>query len=137
MSAKISVIPALQYNDAKAAIEFLCSAFGFEKHLVVDGPNNTIAHAQLSFGNGMIMLGSHPHEGEYGEWVRPPEPPALINTQGIYVVVSDPDAHCARAKAAGAKIVMPLSDKDYGGRDYTARDIEGNIWTFGNYDPFA
>jgi uncharacterized glyoxalase superfamily protein PhnB len=69
--------------------------------------------------------------------VRPPEPPALINTQGLYVVVSDPDAHCARAKAAGAKIVMSLSDKEYGGRDYTARDPEGNIWTFGNYDPWA
>lgn len=134
---RATVIPGLRYRDAKAAIEFLCNAFGFEKHLVVDGPNNTIAHAQLAFGNGMVMLGSHPHEGEYGEWVRPPEPPALINTQGIYVVVSDPDAHCARAKAAGAKIVMPLSDKIHGGRDYTARDLEGHLWTFGSYDPWA
>jgi uncharacterized glyoxalase superfamily protein PhnB len=134
---RATVIPGLRYRDARAAIEFLCNAFGFEKHLVVDGPNNTIAHAQLTFGNGMIMLGSHPHEGEYGEWVRPPEPPALINTQGVYVVVSDPDVHCERAKSAGAKIVMPLADKAHGGRDYTARDIEGNIWTFGNYDPWA
>jgi uncharacterized glyoxalase superfamily protein PhnB len=134
---RATVIPGLRYRDAKAAIEFLCNAFGFEKHLVVDGPNNTIAHAQLAFGNGMIMLGSHPHEGEYGEWVRPPEPPALINTQGIYVVVSDPDAHCARAKAAGARIVMALSDKPHGGRDYTTRDLEGHLWTFGSYDPWA
>ena len=134
---RATVIPGLRYRDAKAAIEFLCSAFGFEMHLVVDGPNNTIAHAQLAFGNGMIMLGSYPHEGEYGEWVRPPEPPALINTQGIYVIVTDPDAHCARAKAAGAKIVMVLSDKSHGRRDYTVRDPEGYLWTFGSYDPFA
>ena len=73
---RATVIPGLRYRDARAAIEFLCNAFGFEKGLIVDGPNNTIAHAQLTFGNGMIMLGSHPHEGEYGEWVRPPEPPA-------------------------------------------------------------
>ena len=53
-----TIIPALRYRDARAAIEFLCRAFGFEKTLVVDGPNNTIAHAQLTFGNGMIMLGS-------------------------------------------------------------------------------
>jgi uncharacterized glyoxalase superfamily protein PhnB len=134
---RATIIPGLRYRDAKAAIEFLCNAFGFEKGLIVDGPDNTIARAQLVFGNGMIMLGSHPHEGEYGEWVRPPEPPALINTMGVYVVVSDPDAHLARAKAAGAKIVMPISDKEYGGRDYTARDSEGNIWTFGSYDPWA
>jgi uncharacterized glyoxalase superfamily protein PhnB len=69
--------------------------------------------------------------------VRPPEPPALTNTQGIYVVVADPDAHFARAKAAGAQILMELTDQDYGGRDYTARDPEGHIWTFGSYDPWA
>ena len=100
-ASRATVIPGLRYRDARAAIEFLCDAFGFEKGLIVDGPNGTIAHAQLTFGNGMIMLGSHPHEGEYGEWVRPPEAPALINMQGIYVVVSDPDAHFARARTAG------------------------------------
>ena len=136
-STRTTVIPGLRYRDARAAIEFLCNAFGFEKGLIVDGPDNTVAHAQLSFGNGMIMLGSHPHVGEYGEWVRPPEPPSLINTEGTYVIVTDPDAHCARAKAAGAQILLKLTDHDYGGRDYTARDPEGYVWTFGNYDPWA
>jgi uncharacterized glyoxalase superfamily protein PhnB len=134
---RATVIPALRYGDARAAIEFLCNAFGFEKNFVVDGPDNTVAHAQLIFGNGMIMLGSHPHEGEYGQWVQPPQPPALVNTQGIYCIVKDPDAHCARARAAGAKIVMPPTDQDYGGRDYTARDPEGHVWTFGTYDPWS
>jgi uncharacterized glyoxalase superfamily protein PhnB len=134
---RATIIPALRYRDARGAIDFLCDAFGFEKQLVVDGPSGTIAHAQLTFGNGMIMLGSHPHEGEYGKLVQPPEPPAFLNTQGIYVIVTDPDAHCARAKAAGAEIVMKLTDQDYGGRDYTARDPEGHVWTFGTYDPWA
>jgi uncharacterized glyoxalase superfamily protein PhnB len=134
---RVTVIPGLRYRDARAAIEFLCNAFGFEKNLVVDGPNNTIAHAQLSFGNGMIMLGSHPHEGEYGEFVQPPQPPKLVNTQGIYCIVNDPDAHCARAKAAGAAILIPLTNQDYGSRDYTARDPEGHVWTFGTYDPWS
>lgn len=129
-----TIIPALRYRDAPGAIAFLCDAFGFEKGLIVDGPGGTIAHA---FGNGMIMLGSHPHEGEYGQWVQPPEPPALVNTQGTYVIVADPDAHCARAKAGGAEILMKLTDQDYGGRDYTARDPEGHVWTFGTYDPWV
>ena len=134
---RATIVPALRYREARRAIEFLCNAFGFEKNLTVDGPHGTIAHAQLTFGNGMIMLGSHPHEGEYGKLVQPPEPPSLVNTQGIYVIVSDPDAHHARAKAAGAEILIELTDQDYGGRDYTARDPEGHVWTFGTYDPWA
>jgi len=131
------VIPSLRYRDAPAAIEFLCNAFGFERHAVYEGPKNTIAHAQLTLGTGMIMLGSHPHEGEYGKWMQPPAAPGRINTHGIYVIVDDADAHHARAKAAGAEIVMPLADKDHGGRDYTARDPEGYLWTFGTYDSWA
>jgi uncharacterized glyoxalase superfamily protein PhnB len=55
----------------------------------------------------------------------------------IYIVVQDSDAHYARAKAAGAEIIRELEDQDYGSRDYTARDLEGNIWSFGTYDPSA
>jgi hypothetical protein len=64
-----TVIPAMRYRDANAAIEWLCKAFGFEKHLVVPGENGTVAHAQLAFGNGMIMLGSA-REDEFGQWVK-------------------------------------------------------------------
>jgi uncharacterized glyoxalase superfamily protein PhnB len=68
--------------------------------------------------------------------MKPPRD-AGISTQSIYLVVADADAHHARAKAAGAEIVIDLVTQDYGGRDYTCRDPEGHIWTFGTYDPWA
>jgi uncharacterized glyoxalase superfamily protein PhnB len=134
-----TVIPALRYRDAAKAIDWLCGAFGFEKHLVVPGEEpGTIAHAQLTFGNGMIMLGSAGrHGGGYDEIVKPPAEGGGTCTQGLYLVVEDADAHLARARAAGAKIVLDISDKDYGGRDYTCRDLEGHVWSFGTYDPWA
>ena len=134
---RVTTITTLRYCDANAAIAFLCDAFGFEKHLVVPGPGDTVAHAQLTFGNGMIMLGSHPSEGEFGQWVQPPQAPDRVNTHSLYVVVNDADAHHARAKAAGATIIRPLTNQDYGGRDYSCRDLEGYIWSFGTYDPWA
>ena len=128
------VIPAMRYRDAPAAVEWLCRAFGFEKHLVVPGPDRTIAHAQLTFGNGMIMLGSA-RDDEFGRLVTVPTPRGAV-TQSLYVIVADADAHYARAKAAGAEIVMDIKDEDYGGRGYSVRDPEGHVWTFGTYDPW-
>jgi uncharacterized glyoxalase superfamily protein PhnB len=130
-----TVIPAMRYHDANAAIEWLCKAFGFEKHLVVPGENGTVAHAQLAFGNGMIMLGSA-REDEFGQWVKPPRETGGIGTQSAYVIVEDADAHYARAKAAGAEIVMEVEDQDYGGRLYSCLDPEGHLWSFGTYDPW-
>jgi len=131
-----TVIPTMRYHDAPRAIEWLCRAFGFEKVMVVPGDAGTIAHAQLSFGNGMIMLGSA-IDSEFGALVKPPEDPDRINTQSAYVVVGDADAHYARAVAAGADIVMELRDESYGGRHYSCRDPEGHLWNFGTYDPWA
>lgn len=131
-----TVIPAMRYHDAPKAIEWLCNAFGFEKHLVVPGPDNTITHAQLAFGNGMIMLGSA-KDTEYGKLVTHPSETGGLETQTVYVIVADVDAHYAKAKAAGAKIVIDIKDEDYGGRDYTCRDLEGHVWTFGSYDPWT
>jgi uncharacterized glyoxalase superfamily protein PhnB len=128
------IIPALRYRDAAAAIDWLCNAFGFSKHMVVPGEGGRIAHAQLALGNGMIMLGDV--GTEYGRLVAAPEKGAPV-TQGIYVVVDDADAHYARAKAAGAEIVIDIKTEDYGGRGYTARDLEGHVWTFGTYDPWV
>lgn len=129
------IIPSLRYKDAPAAIDWLERAFGFERHLVVPGPENTIAHAQLKLGTGMIMLGSEKKD-EFGKLVSAPEadrtPP-----QALYVVVADADAVHDRAKAAGAEILIPLVDQDYGGRDFTCRDLEGHLWSFGTYDPWA
>ena len=83
----------------------------------------------------MVMLGST-KDTDYGRLVKPPRD-AGISTQSIYLVVADADAHHTRAKAAGAEIVIDLVTQDYGGRDYTCRDPEGHIWTFGTYDPWA
>ena len=133
---KANVIPAMRYHDATAAISWLCEAFGFEPQLVVPGENGTIAHAQLVFGNGMIMLGSAV-DNEFGRLVKPPRDLGGVATQSPYIIVEDADEHYARAVAAGAEIVVDLKDEDYGGRSYSCRDPEGHVWNFGTYDPWV
>jgi uncharacterized glyoxalase superfamily protein PhnB len=136
-TTKASIIPAFRYRDGHAAIDFLCRAFGFERHAVYEGPGGTIAHAQLVLGPNMIMLGSATNDGEYDRWVKPPDSRDAVTTQGLYVVVDDCDAHCARARAAGEVILREPENEDYGGRGYTCRDLEGHVWSFGTYDPWA
>jgi uncharacterized glyoxalase superfamily protein PhnB len=135
-NTRATVIPCLRYLDAPAAIEWLCSAFGFEKHLVVPGEGGTIVHAELSFGNGMIMLGSA-QKSEFDRFIAQPSDTGGRETQTPYLIVADADAHYARAKAAGADIVLDIKDEDYGGRGYSCRDLEGRLWNFGTYDPWA
>ena len=136
-STRATIIPCLRYRDAPKAIEWLCRTFGFEKQLVVPNADGTIAHAQLSFGNGMIMLGSVLEvETEFGRLIKQPDEIGGFETQGAYVVVSDADAIYARAKAAGAEIVIEIKDEDYGGRDFSCRDLEGHLWNIGTYDPW-
>jgi uncharacterized glyoxalase superfamily protein PhnB len=137
VSMNATIIPSIRYRDCPAAIDFLCKAFGFEKHLIVPGPDNTIAHAQLRFGGGMMMCGSASNEGAYGALVKPPASFDAPRTHGLYVIVSDVDGHCARARAEGALVLMEPADQDYGGRLYTCRDKEGYVWSFGSYDPWA
>ena len=133
------VAGGMRYHDAPAAIEWLCDAFGFEKNLVVPGESESeIAHAQLSFGSGMVMLGSvGRHGGGFDDLMTTPKEAGGRSTQSAYVIVADPAAHHDRAVAAGAQIVMPLEDKDYGGSGYTCKDPEGHVWSFGDYDPFS
>jgi uncharacterized glyoxalase superfamily protein PhnB len=131
-----TIIQAMRYRNAPAAIEWLCQAFGFEKHLVVPGENGTIAHAQLAWGNGMMMLGSV-RDNEFGKRIKQPDELGGIETQGPYVVVEDADAHYARAVAAGAEIVIEIADASYGGRGYSCRDLEGHLWSFGSYNPWS
>jgi uncharacterized glyoxalase superfamily protein PhnB len=120
-----SISPSLRYKDAPRAIEFLVEAFGFERNTVYENEDGTIAHAELTYGDGMVMLGSD-REDNLG---------SHAGQSWAYVVVEDPDAHYAQAKAAGAEIVRELTDQDYGSRDYSARDPEGNLWSFGTYRP--
>ena len=131
-----TVIPTMRYHDAAAGIAWLCRAFGFEKLLVVPGEKGTIAHAQLTFGNGMIMLSSA-RDDEYGKFVKPVRDLGGVGSQSPYVIVDDADAHYARAVAGGAEIVIEIKDEDYGGRGYSCRDPEGHLWNFGTYDPWA
>ena len=131
-----ALIPCLRYRDAPAAIEWLCNTFGLERQLVVPGPANTITHAQLSLGKGMIMLGSVV-DSEYGQLIRQPDEIGGFETQSVYVIVADADAVYASAKAAGATIVIEIKDEDYGGRGFSCRDLEGRLWNIGTYDPWA
>lgn len=127
-----TVMPCLKFRDAPAALQWLERAFGFKNHLTVPSEGNTIAHAEMTFADrgdqGMMMLGSGRKPDQADPWSTAPF--------GIYVVVEDIDAHYARAKAAGAEIVVELHDTEYGSRDYSARDPEGHLWSFGTYQPF-
>ena len=134
-STTATIIPTLRYRDAAAAIEFLCNAFGFEKLLVVPGENGTIAHAQLTYGNGMIMLGSS-RDDELGKLQKTPGYVGGIETQSAYIIVADADAHYRQAVNSGAEIVVDIADQDHGGRMYSCRDPEGHLWNFGTYDPW-
>lgn len=129
-----TLIPCLRYRDAHAAIDWLCKAFGFEKQAVHDDEAGGVAHAQLTFGNGMIMLGSI-SDNAFGRNIAQPDETGGRVTQSTYVIVSDCRAHYEHAKAEGAEIVDEYAEKDYGG-GYSCRDPEGHLWSFGSYDPW-
>lgn len=137
-NTRVNIISCLRYRDAPAAIDWLCRAFGFEQHAVYPDANNGITHAQLTFGNGMIMLGSAGSvESEYSRLMKLPDDIGGAQTQTVYVVVADADAAYAMAREAGAKMVIDVKDEDYGGRGFTCRDLENHLWSFGTYDPYA
>ena len=129
-----TIIPTIRYRDAPKMIRWLCDAFRFEKHFVVDDGKGGISHAQLVLGGGMIMLGTA-RDDAFG---RLQSTPAALGgtTQSPYIVVLDADAACVRATAAGAEIVRAIQDEDYGGRAFSCRDPEGQLWNFGTYDPW-
>nr|WP_170827794.1 MULTISPECIES: VOC family protein [Pseudomonas] len=129
------VIPCIRYRDAPAALDWLCENFGFTRHLVVSDRHGGIAHAQLTLGNSMLMLGSMV-DSEYGRLMRSPEQAGGC-TQSLYLLVDDADVLYRRAVAAGAEIVIDIKDEGYGGRGFTCRDPEGHVWSFGTYDPWA
>ena len=128
----MNCIAFLTYDDASAALDWLEAAFGFERTSVHEGPNGEIAHAELTFGDGMVMLGA---AGDNDIGLKTPRELGAVN-QGVYLVVDeDIDAHHERAVAAGAEVVRALHDTDYGSRDYIVRDPEGNLWSVGTYRP--
>lgn len=123
--ASVAVSPC--YRDPKAALRWLEAAFGFEPFMVISDKDGNLMHAEMRWGNGIVMVGS--------EWSEDHKSPASIggkNTQSIHIhLEEDIDAHCARAREAGAKIDQEPQTQFYGDRTYRARDPEGHIWTFG------
>ncbi|MGW0821149.1 VOC family protein [Streptomyces sp. NPDC002845] len=127
-----SVYPTLLYADAKAAIRQLTEALGFTELSVYESDEDgagTVLHAELTQGNGAVMIGSKGRGGVFDSAMKGAGP------VGVYVVVDDVDAHHQRAVEHGVEILMPPTDQDYGSRDYMARDAEGNVWSFGTYAP--
>jgi uncharacterized glyoxalase superfamily protein PhnB len=121
-----SFIPAVIYQDNRAALKWLQEAFGFEVSELLADANDNIAHAEMSYGDGIVMIGS-----EWADWTRSPASLGGKNTQRIHVRVEHGiDEHCARARQAGAKIAMEPADQFYGERSYIAIDLEGHHWTF-------
>lgn len=133
---KSTVIPGLRYRNAPAAIDWLCNVLGFEKQLVVPGDtSDSVLHAQLKLGGGMIMLGSV-NDNDFGRLMAQPEEIGGKETQCSYVLVEDADGVYEKVKSSGVEIVMPIKDEEYGGRAFTCRDPEGHIWAVGTYNPW-
>jgi uncharacterized glyoxalase superfamily protein PhnB len=113
----------MRYRDARAAIDWLERAFGFKRQVVYEEPDGRVSHAELRYGAGLMMLGSEREE----------DPHRRAGQGWAYVVVEDIDAHRQQAQAAGAEIVS-RQDEEYGSF-YGAHDLEGNLWSFGTYQP--
>jgi len=127
----MTMFPFAHYQDGRAAIDFLCDAYGFERHEVHEGEDGRIVHAELRNGASVYMLDS---AGGADLGLRSPRELGAT-TGGVYVVSEDVDAHYDRARTAGAEIVRELADTSYGSREYLARDPEGHLWSFGTYRP--
>jgi len=132
-----TIIPSARYRDAHAAIEWLCRVFGFTRQAVYEGPNDTVAHAELTLGAGMFMLGSAANGGDFADRTIALEQTGGRETLGLYLVVEDCRAVYERAKAAGAEILQELHAPPYGGEAFACRDLEGHIWSVGSYNPWA
>jgi uncharacterized glyoxalase superfamily protein PhnB len=119
-------IPSVAYQDNRAALTWLADAFGFEPSQVLTDASGRIVHAEMMHGEGVVMIGS-----EWDDWTRSPASLGGKNTQRVHVRLEQGiDDHFARAKAAGASIVLEPIDQFYGDRTYVARDPEGHYWTF-------
>jgi uncharacterized glyoxalase superfamily protein PhnB len=133
----VHVIPAVRYRDADAGIAWLKDALGFQERAVYRDDQGTVAHAELTLGNGMIMLGSVDAKSESLGWYKQPGDIGNAVTASIYVIVPDCAPVYERAKAAGSQVLMELKIMDYGGGSFTVRDPEGHVWSVGEYDPWA
>jgi len=119
-------IPSLAYKDSRAALKWLQDAFGFEPNMILTDAEGNIAHAEMTHGDGVVMIGP-----EWADWTRSPTTLGGKNTQRLHVYLEHGiDEHYARTRRAGAKIVKEPEDQFYGDRSYVAVDPEGHFWTF-------
>jgi uncharacterized glyoxalase superfamily protein PhnB len=121
----MSIYACLRYRDCPAAIDFLCNAFGFER-MVVYEDDGVVHHAELRLGDSMVMVGSDRDDEVHG---------GRVGLGWTYIGIPGTDELFERAKAAGADVIREPFDTDYGSRDFTVRDPEGNTWMVGTYDP--
>ncbi|MCI0598141.1 MAG: VOC family protein [Beijerinckiaceae bacterium] len=122
-----AMVPAVIYKDPWAALDWLEEAFGFERSMVISAENGNLSHAEMRFGGGLIYVGS-----KWANHTASPTSAGAKNTQSVHILLKDGlDAHCARARAAGAAILREPGDQFYGDRTYSAMDPEGHVWTFG------
>jgi uncharacterized glyoxalase superfamily protein PhnB len=127
----------MAYRDCVKAIDWLEKAFGFERHAVyTDADGKTVVHAEMSFGNGMIMLGSVSKQSPYTKYRAHPDEIGGRETRSVSLIVSDAEAIYRTAKAAGAEMVFDIQEKLYGGKGFSCRDPEGYMWHIDEYDPW-
>ena len=136
IATKSTIMPAMRYRNAPAAIDWLCQVLGFERHAVYANADGSIGHAELTLNGGMIMLGSV-KDDEYGRGFKAPVELDGKETRSAYVIVENADEAHARAVAAGGTIVRPLQDTPYGSREFSVKDPEGHSWSVGTYNPWA
>lgn len=130
-----TVIPCLRYRDTPAVLDWLCSNLGFEKRLVVPGKNGGVIHAELTLGDGMLMVGTEADD-DYGQLLTTPGRSGGLLTQTVWIHVDDADAVYNQVVGSGADIVKAIDDVSHGGREFACRDPEGHVWHVGTYDPW-
>jgi uncharacterized glyoxalase superfamily protein PhnB len=130
------VIPTVRYRDVPKAVEWLCRAFGMQVHRVVTDAGGAPRYAELTIGSGMLMVAPI-EDTPFGKLMVQPDEIGGVETQVCYLCVANARAHCKRAKAAGAVIVLDPEDEANRGRGYSCRDPEGHVWNFGTYDPWV
>lgn len=129
LNDRCAVTPSLHYTDAGAALVWLEKAFGFETRFSIADETGTVVHAEMEHAGLRIMIGPM----GWSDWAKSPAAIGGANTGGVHIQVDDVNAHCARARAAGAKILMEPEDQFYGDRTYRALDLDGHVWSFGQF----
>ncbi len=126
-----SIFPTFRYRDADAAIAWFTDTIGFSSHFMQRAEDGTVSHAELALGSSIIMVGQS-RDDSYDAMVGSDE---ARRTDAIYIAVAEIDPLYERVRASTATIVMELYDTGYGSREFTCRDAEGNLWSFGTYWP--